>query len=232
MLALVPGAWPGVAAAAVEADVSLAIVSDYVAHGLTRSLGDAAVQAAVGVFSDTGWSAGAFASTANLNPGPGVNREYTLAVGYRRTLRPDLAVEAELSRYIYPGDLEIISYDYTQLRAAVALRDAVELALSVVPDASAYTSAGLARHRLLWRAELSGNQPLGRHFLLTGGVGYTDLGDIAGTGYWYGSCGLQWRVRHLRASLTLIDTDHTARRLFGGTIAGRRVVGAVVWNWR
>ena len=232
MLALASAVWPCVAVAAAEADHSLALVSDYVVHGLTRSLGDSAVQAAAGASWDTGWSVGASASTANLNPGPGADREYTVSIGYRHAFRPDLTTDVQLTRYIYPGDLPILRYDYTELRAATSWRDAVELALSVVPDASLYSSAGLARHRLLWRAELTGSQPLGRRFLLTAGLGYTDLRELAYTGYWYGSCGLQWRSRHLTASVTFIDTDQTARRLFGGLMAGRRWVGAIVWNWR
>jgi uncharacterized protein (TIGR02001 family) len=226
------GAGPAGTAHAAEARASLGVVSDYVAHGLTRSLGDPAAQAAAGISWDAGWSIGAIASTANLNPGPGVSAEYTASIAWRRAVLPDLALDLQLSRYVYPGDLAFISYDYTELRAAISLRDEVELAVSVVPDASAYTSEGIARHRRLWRAELAGNYPLARRFLLSAGLGFTDLAELAGTGYWYGNLGLQWQGRRLTASVSVIDTDQTARRLFGGSMAGRRVVGAIVWKWR
>ncbi len=220
------------AAHAAQTSLSLGVVSAYVARGLTRSLGDPAAQAAAGVSWDAGWSLGVMASTANLNPGPGVSAEYTASVAWRRAVHPDLTLDLQLSRYVYPGDLAVISYDYTELRAALAVRDAVELAVSVSPDASAYSSEGIARHRLLWRAELAGSHPLARRLFLIAGLGFTDLGALTDTGYWYGNLGLQWQGRRLTASVSVIDTDRTAQRLFGGSMAGRRVIGAIVWHWR
>jgi uncharacterized protein (TIGR02001 family) len=220
------------AALGAEGHAAVGLASDYVVHGISRSLGDAVAQGSFGVSWRNGSSVGLWASTANLNPGRGATQEYAPYLAHRFALYPDVTLDLQLSRYLYPHDLAFLRYDYTELRAALSWRDLLEVVWAGTPDFSVFTSRGVGRDRFMWRTEVASRYPFGAHLSMNLGVGYAGMQELVGTGYWYGSLGVAWRWRTLTASVALIETDDTARRLFSDARAGSRVAGALIWQWR
>jgi uncharacterized protein (TIGR02001 family) len=210
--------------------VALGATSDYVAYGLTRSRGEPVAQAHVALSSPRGFTAGALASGANLYGGPGISKEFALYVAHRASLSSDMTLGLDLTRYVYPDDTSGLGYDYTELRAGIAWRDMVELAIAATPDLSVFSSRGPARDHAAIHVELSGALPLSRRWSVTSGAGYADLSDLFDTGYWYYSVGAELRWRDLTASAIAIGTDSTARALFRDRADETRFVAALLWR--
>ncbi len=221
---------PFAPAQAAELHVSVGGTSDYVAYGLTRSRGDPVAQAHVALSNARGFSAGAFASGANLYAGPGISKELAPYVAHRARLSSNVTLGFELTRYIYPDDTSGLGYDYTELRAGIAWREMVEIAIAASPDLSIFSSRGSARDRAAIHVELAGAVPLSRRWSLTTGAGYADLSDLFGTGYWYYSAGAELRWRDVTASVLAIGTDSTARALFRDRADETRLVAALLWR--
>jgi uncharacterized protein (TIGR02001 family) len=213
-----------------EWHASIGGTSDYVAYGLTRSRGEPVAQAHVALSSARGFTAGAFASGANLYAGPGISKELAPFVAHRASLSPDVTLGLELTRYVYPDDTSGLGYDYTELRAGIAWRERVEVAIAATPDLSIFSSRGGARDRTAVHVELTGALPLSRRWSLTSGAGYADLSDLFDTGYWYYSAGAEFRWMDVTASVLAIGTDSTAQALFGDRADETRLVAALVWR--
>jgi uncharacterized protein (TIGR02001 family) len=219
-------------AAAWDVHAAVGGVSDYVVHGLSRSDEDPALQAELSLASETGTVAGVWASSAQPNPSAGRELELAPFLGHRFRIGLDWSVDATLSRYLYSGDDDVLSYDYTELRAGVAYRDMVELAVAWSPDWTLYSYRGPASDRRALWTELSAGIPFDEVTRLSLGVGYADVSAHVGKGYAYYSGGLEWRWRRLLLGLTWVGTDSSGEGLFGDQRAGDRLVASVIWNIR
>jgi len=224
-------AWAALPSSALAQELRAAVgaVTDYVVHGVTRSRSDAAIQGTVSMSGSRGTAVGAWASTVNLNPGPGANAECAPFVSQRVRINIDIALDAKVSRYVYPDDPSQLDYDYTEMRAALTYRDSLELGVAYSPDWSMYTRYGPTKNRRAIWTELSFAYPIDPVFSLTGGLGYADLSDHDRPDYTYFSAGMQWRWERLLVGLTYVGTDNDAKRLFTSDNAGDRVVGSVIW---
>jgi uncharacterized protein (TIGR02001 family) len=214
-LVLCGAALLGDPASAGDWDLSVALSSNYLVHGLTRSSNEPAVQGHLGLTGDQSWSVGVWASTVNLHPGPGPDEELDFYVAKHWQLSRDWRVAGQLTHYEFREDSQFLSYDYSELSASVSFRDALALSLAVAPDYSAYTSRGVARDRAFITSELSGQHAVTRHLRLTAGVGYADLDDLFGTSYWYWSAGAELAWRRISLGVAYVGADAGAERLFG-----------------
>jgi uncharacterized protein (TIGR02001 family) len=218
----------GEQALAVQTQASVAVVSDYVVYGLTRSLGKPAVQAEASLTSSRGFTAGVWASTVNLNPGPGATSEFDLYVARRFLPAADFAIDLGATRYIFRSDSRWLSYDYTELRGSLSWRDTLQLAVGIAPDYSVFSRYGPIRNRTALSYEASARYPLAAHVNLTAGVGHHDLGDLVGTGYWYFNAGAELQWRRATVSVGYVGTDDHAAHIYPGWLTGDRVVAGVV----
>lgn len=214
-------------------DLSVAVSSNYLVHGRTRSSNEPALQGHLGTSSDRGWSVGVWASSVKLHPGPGPREEIDLYIAKDWQLARDWRVGSQLTRYEFRGDAPYLSYDYTELAASISFRDAVSASVALAPDYSAYSSSlGLARRRVLMTWELSGRHAVNRQLQLTAGIGRADLEDLFGAAYWYWSGGGELAWRRFSLGVSYIGADDTARRLFGSPQAGNTWVGTVAYRVR
>jgi len=213
--------------------LSVGAATDYVVYGVSRTLGDPAGQGELAVSGERGTSLGLWASTANLNPGPGATSELGAFLAQRYRLGLDWALNLRASKYWYPGDTTGLSYDYAELRAGIAFRDAVQLTVSYSPDWSAFTPAyGAATDRPALWTDLSAAFPLSSRATVSAGLGYADVSEHIGTGYLYFSAGFEWRWRSLTFGVSYVGTDGDGTRAFGTSRAGDRLIGSVVWQIR
>jgi len=208
-------------------NLDLAVSSDYVVYGVTRSQGKPIAQAQLGWTGDSGWTAGTWLSSIDLNPGHGPRLELDPYLGKRWVLGRDWSVRSDLTRYIFRPSLERVAYDYTELRAAASFRDVLEFAVGFSPDYSGYSRAGLAHGRTMLIYEAAAHFPATRWLSLNAGAGRRDLQDAYGASYWYWSGGAETTLNRMSVALTYIGTSHTALDLFGTEYAGDRVVATV-----
>jgi hypothetical protein len=105
-------------------------------------------------------------------------------------------------------------YRYDELTLDVRYRDSLLFSVSYSPDTSRYASAfGPVWKRNAMAYEASWQQPLPSNLSGHAGLGYYDLSDLFGEGYWYGSAGLGWAGRHWRADATYVIASRQAKAL-------------------
>jgi uncharacterized protein (TIGR02001 family) len=206
-------------------DVSLS--SDYVVHGITRSQGKPVAQAQLGWTGESGFMLGTWLSTVDLNPGRGPTRELDPYIAKRWALSPDWSLRTDVTRYMFRPSLDLVRYDYTELRGALAFRDVLDVAVSWSPDYSGFSWHGPARDRTMLTYEVSGHLPATRWIGLNAGVGRRDLHDAFGLGYWYWSAGTEANFDRVSFAVTWIGTSYGATELYGSEYAGNRVVATV-----
>jgi uncharacterized protein (TIGR02001 family) len=212
-------------------NVDLAVSSDDVVHGVTRSQGRPIVQAQIGWAGDSGWSAGTWLSTINLHPGPGPRAEIDPYLGKRWTLGRDWSLRTDATHYMFRPRSEV-PYDYTELRSALSFRDVVEVAVGWSPDYSGYSWARIGHNRTMLTYEASGHFPANRWLSLNAGLGRRDLQDAFGASYWYWSAGAETAINRLSFAVSYIGTSHVATELYGSEYAGDRMVATVALHLR
>jgi uncharacterized protein (TIGR02001 family) len=209
----------------------LAASSDNVYHGLSLTMGEPALSLDAHYRLSGGSFAGLTLATVNLNPGPSAPLEVGLYAGHAFALGPDWSARVMLDHYEYPGEPHSARYDYTEAVASLDWRDRLSLSLSFSPDTSRYTSVGYNAFRPATAAELALRWPLSQRLALTAGAGYRSFARPIGTGYAYGSVGGTFCWREFEADVAWIETEGRADRLFGYTIAGKRLVLTMLWRF-
>jgi uncharacterized protein (TIGR02001 family) len=213
-------------------DIDVAVSSDYVVHGVTRSQGEPIVQAQLGWIGESGWMAGTWLTTTNLSPGPGPNREIDPYIAKRWLISRDWSLRTDATRYMFRPRNDWAPYDYTELRGSLSYRDLIDIAVAWSPDYSGFSWRGSASNRTMLTYEASGHFPATRWFGLNAGIGRRDLQDAFGTSYWYWSAGTEATFRRLSLALTYIGSSHEARQLYTSEYAGNRVVATLAMRVR
>jgi uncharacterized protein (TIGR02001 family) len=222
-------------------DAAVAVSSDYVLYGRTRSQGDPVVQAQLGWAHDSGWSAGTWFSTVDYNDGPGISRELDFYLARRWSLGRDFAVHTELTQYTFNEPRTAPSQDYTELRAAVTYRQMLELSASVSPNYSFYyrdphngtydwdapLETGQTPQRTVLTYGAAVHLPATRHLSLHLGAGRFDMQRLAGRTYTYWSAGGELALGRFNLALDYIGTDSVARQVFGHDRTRDRFVATV-----
>ena len=225
-----------VAAAAIrlahaEGDVGghIDATTDYVFRGLSQTRGGPALQADLHYQTSSGWFVGAWGSTVDLNRGPGATMEFNAYAGRAWPISGAWNARVTAVGYIYPNDTAYLRYDYFELVGSLSYEDWIEVTVSWSPDTSRYSSYGVSRNQRALTYELVGRVPLHGPVSATGSVGYYDLSQLFGTGYWYGSAGVAGTFDRFRVDLSYFATNHEAISLFGSEVAGDRWALTVAW---
>jgi uncharacterized protein (TIGR02001 family) len=208
-------------------DATLQFTSDYVVRGISQSDGGAVPQGGFQFRSDGGAFAGVWASPVVFDPADGRQPEIDLYVGRRWQATPRIALQATLSRYVYPQDRAALRYDYAEVALQAELDDSVTLAVAWTPDYSRFSSVGIARRRSVVSAELTLRQPLAGGFDASASATYQDFRDLFGRGYWAWGAGLGWSRGPWSATAQRLGSDGTAVRWFGAGLAGSRWAATV-----
>lgn len=210
---------------------SISLTSDYVYRGLSQTEGRAALQAAMQVRSEAGWSLGVRASTVNPGPGTGAHSEIDLQLAQAWAFSPDWNLQLSLNHYFYPHDSREEPYEYDELVASLSYQNRLTATVSWSPNTSRFAIDTFVKDRTARSYELTVLQPISPALSLFGGSGYYDLSDLFDTGYWYWGVGLTYCVGNLQMDLSHIDTDHTAKRLFDYEVGKREWIAALSWRF-
>jgi uncharacterized protein (TIGR02001 family) len=203
----------GSAQAQVQVSGSAALTSDYVWRGSSQSDGDPAVQAGAKVSIPAGWYASVWGSNVSFKPDNGARSEFDLVAGWSGALAPDWSLDANLTRYVYPGTGRAL--DWTELNTTVTWKQRAWLQVAHSNDALA------GGHRGTY-AQLGVRVPLHERLRLEAAVGQYWLATAQGPDYLHGQLSAiasltpAWELR-----ATVHDTDNAAKRLFPGNAGGR-----------
>jgi uncharacterized protein (TIGR02001 family) len=211
---------------------SLGVTSDYRLRGISQSDGSPAAQADVHYESALGWFAGVWASTARLYRGESQTVQLNAFLGLRWVIDDDWSAKLALSHYAHPWDAIARHYDYDDVTAGAAWRDRLFFSATWSPNTSIISSRrGIQLNRSALTYDLTGRQPLVERLSAVVGVGYYDITELAGRGYWYGSAGLTYDLQNLHFDVSRVMNSGAARELFYGDAAEDRWTATVMWTF-
>jgi uncharacterized protein (TIGR02001 family) len=209
----------------------LSLVSDYVFRGVTQTRGGEAAQADVHWHSDSGWLAGAWASTVDPNRGSGPTIEVNLYAGVARELVDDWVARLLAIHYAYPNDSTTRRWDYDEVAASLAFRDRLAFTIAWSPNYSSFGAGQFVEDRTTTSYELSAQLPWRRHWLASVGAGYQDLDDLFGTGFVFWNCALTYNSAPWQLTLGRFGTSERAAYLYGSEAAQDRWSLGLQWQF-
>jgi uncharacterized protein (TIGR02001 family) len=193
--------------------------TDYLYRGVTQSDGQAAVQAAVHVDGSSGWNAGLWASTVDLNRDGSRGYEIDLHATHTWQLEDDWSVALGLTHREYGGESRVLDYDRDEINAALSWQQRVTVSVAWTPNASYYLRGPVRGETVAW--ELNVEQPLNASWSLFAGAGLYDLTDLVGEQYTYWSAGLTFAWAALQIDLMHIGVSDAAHYLYQDYGGGR-----------
>ncbi len=187
------------AAGAAEVTGYVALTSNYIFRGV--SYGEPAAQVALDVAGERGWYAGGWASTVDIESGPGRrrDRQVNYYAGYSHPLSAAWSVGGNAVAYTFPGTAGPVDYDHVEYTLSLNYRDRVWLEYAYSPDL--YHTGQPSRH-----VELYGEWPLG-NYSAGAGVGHYDVSELTGRDYLHWQAGLSRRLGPATIDLRYHDTS-------------------------
>jgi uncharacterized protein (TIGR02001 family) len=191
------------------------------------------VQGSVAYQALSGLYVGAWASSLDRNdwyyPAGTAEAEIDVFAGFGRALSDRWSADVQATGYLYPGDGDVVSYDYFELEAALSYRDAVRVSVAWSPHAALVTPDVLIKDGRSFATEIALRQPLTHWLSLVAGIGYRDIERASTGGYGYWNAGLTAQRGPLTIDLARYGTDEDGRELFGYDSAGSRTALSVAW---
>ena len=177
------------------------LTSEYIYRGRSASSGDPAIQFGLDYEHDGGVFAGVWASTIDLRSATGErDTELDYYVGFNYAFDAPVSVAATLVRYTYPGHSGPRGYDYNELLLTATLDQRYSLEFGYTNDY--YGRGWIGRH---W--EVRGDWPVADAWVISGGVGYTDLTDFSVPAYLHWDVGASTRLSRLTVDLRWYDAE-------------------------
>ena len=199
---------------------SVAVSSEYIYRGQALSGGNPAVQVGLDFAHDSGIFAGIWSSTLDLpNPTGRRDVELDLYLGYQHAFDNPLSAAVSIVRYTYPGQTGDFDYDYTEALLTVIYDERYSVEFAYTSDQYGFDAVG--RH-----VELRGDWPLENAWVISAGLGHSDLDDLDTSDYLYWDVGASARYSRLTVDLRWYDNETPAGRL-GWLSAGSQLVATL-----
>jgi uncharacterized protein (TIGR02001 family) len=223
---------PQLQAASPDWGGSFVLSSDNLMRGTSRSSSDPALSAELHAQFTSGWLGAVWASTSRVRPSDPSTVDFAVTLGYGTSVGDDWSLRGSFSHYESPWQRYPGFYRYDELTVDMRYRESLLLSMSYSPDTSRYASAfgpvwkrNALTYEATWQQALPGN--LRGH----AGIGYYDLSDLFGDGYWYGSTGLGWSGRHWRVDAAYVIAENRAKDLSYLKDGGRRALFSVGYSF-
>jgi len=196
---------------------SVTLTSEYIYRGQARSDGNPAVQLGLDYEHGSGWFAGVWSSTIDMqSPYGRRDVELDYYAGYHHAFEAPLTLAASLIRYTYPGQTGSFDYDHNQWLVTATFDDRFSLEAGYSDDI--YGWGRIGRH---WEARLE--QPFSNAWVLGAGLGRNDLDDIGVEDYLYWDVGASSRFSRVTVDLRWYDNE-PIRGILDWLSAGSQVV--------
>ena len=222
---------PGVAAD--SWDGSLALTSDYLVRGISRSDDQAALQLDLHYAHSSGLLAGLFVSNTQIDEHERRDVELSGFIGWAFDLSSEWRTQMTVSHYAYPWNRHGSGYDYDELNLEVAYQGWLRLNLEYSPDFPRfvqYSNAGLEGEAQK-SIEVSAQRQVWRTLSVLGGLGYSFVNGPDSAGYAYWSAGAAYDIKGVSLVLAYVKTSNTAKTLFSNEAAAGRFTGTVLWRF-
>jgi uncharacterized protein (TIGR02001 family) len=211
---------------------SITASSNYLLRGTSRNYNDPALSTEIHAAFSQGMFASLWASSTRLRAVEPTTAELAATLGYTGRISAGWSWVGSLSHYETPWSHSDFKYRYNELTLDLHWQERLLLSASWSPDTSRYAPAyGYARKRATLALEALYQQALPREVRAYAGVGYYDLSDLFGSGYWYGSIGLGWSWHRWQLDAAWVVPQDTARRLSYPGAARQRLVGSLSFNF-
>lgn len=204
---------------------SIGASTDYIYRGVTQTNGEAAVQGGLFAQSRSGWSAGAWGSTVDLNRDGRRDYEIDLHASRAWVLGSDWIATLGATHYENFNDDGLVDYDRDELNASLSFQQRVTATIGWSPNTTRYQHRPVRGQATAY--ELTFVQPLGARWSFFAGAGHYDLRDLVDEGYSYWSAGITFNWASLQIDAAHIGADAAAERLFGADANSARWTGAL-----
>lgn len=208
---------------------SVALTSDYLVRGISRSDQDPALQVDLNYGADSGLIAGVFASNARVDPRHSWTAELGGYLGLAWVASSDWHGRLTAAYYGYPRTSATgPTYDYGEIDADLYYRQWLGVSVSYSPAEPLPAAHDTFQRAASSSVEINVQQPLLGRLAGTGGIGYDHVAGGQPTGYLYWSLGLAYDLSPVSISLSYADTDMAARSLFYGNASHGRWIATVI----
>jgi uncharacterized protein (TIGR02001 family) len=180
------------------------------------------------VVTDSGFIAGLFTSSTQLEPRDPRDAELSAFVGFAWRASSAWRAKVLASYYTYPWNALGSRYNYAELQIEAAYNDWLGINVAYSPSAG-YVPVGSPAASAA-SAEITARTPWRHRMAATAGIGHLQLSDAAG-GYTYWSAGGVIDLAPWMISLAFVDTNAAARSLFYQDAAHDRWVATVIWRF-
>lgn len=206
-------------AAVAEISGQVALTSEHIHRGVSWSDGNPALQAGVDYAHDSGFFAGAWASTMDLsNPTGRRNVEVDYYIGYAFGSDSEFPTSVSLMHYTYPDNSSVVNYDYTEALLVTSWKN-VSLEYGYSDDLYGF---GVTSHR----AEFRGDWTLPNAWVFAAGLGFHAPDGPSAYEYLYWDAGVSARFSRVTVDLRWHDSE--SRQGFGSRwAAGSRAVATL-----
>jgi uncharacterized protein (TIGR02001 family) len=211
---------------------SVTLASNYLLRGVSRSSNDPALSAEVHAQFNGNFFAGVGVITSRYVPAADVTAELSATLGFAAPLNENWIGRISVTHYESPWSALPDFYRYDELTAELTWRDRWRISASYSPNTSRYAPVyGPVWHGKAIGFESSYQQPLHAGLQAFAGVGYYDLSDLFGDGYWYGSLGVSLTRQHWQFDLSWVMPEATAQSLSYPGTAGQRLLATLTRNF-
>jgi len=218
----------------VDADAwggSLALTSDYIVRGISRSNDLAALQLDLHYLNSSGFVAGLFASNTQIDPGEPKDVELDAFLGFAWTANDDWHGKILASHYAYPWNHAGSGYDYDELDLDAEYANWLNATVVYSPNAPRFVPEYGLIGVTSASAEMSVQRPLLRRLSATAGAGYSYYAGPDGGGYAYWSVGAAYDLAPVSLTLSYVNTTAGAKTLFYNDAERGRWTGTVIWRF-
>src|ERR1700691_1700713 len=211
---------------------SIDLTSDYLVRGISRSDDHPALQLDLHYVSPSGFVAGVFASSAQIDPDARRDAELSAFVGYVWSAGNDWQGKILAANYSYPWNQAGSVYNYDEVDLEIAYQQWIRVTLAVYLDVRRYNyDDNNVVHVLAESGELSLQRPVVGKLFATAGIGYYELDGGSGAGYAYWSVGAAYDWAPVSLGLSYVGASSAANSLFYNAAVGGRWSGTLIWRF-
>lgn len=210
---------------------SVSVTSDYLVRGISRSNDRPALQIDLHYLNTSGFLAGVFASSAQIDSDSPRDVELSGFVGFARNLGDDWRARILATQYVYPWNKAGSQYNYDELDLDFGYREWLDIGVVFYPNAPYFTRNDYPQSGTAESAEINLNRPVVGKLSGTAGLGYYYLNAPAAAGYAYWSVGLTYDLAPCSLSVAYVEATGAANYLFYNAATGGRWTGTVIWRF-
>ena len=195
--------------------------TDHLFRGVSQTLGGATLQATVDTELESGFYAYLWAGNVDFvpdgEPDDGARVEVDAAVGFASDISDQWSVDVTLVRYMFPGTVDEVSYDYNELLATLWYEESYRATLAYSNNVFGSDESGIF-------ASLGAHYELPAELMMVVEYGYYDLEDAYGASYSYVDVGFGRPIGEVEVTLAYHDTFGDAQQIFYAQSIGSRLV--------